>query len=88
MHPCFATRFKAKRTKNNPAWAANRSVIEHLGEKTVRGHRVDDTGRMIKIAVVFEAMAVKEPILSTNALKQRQISTIFDPDGGRLVLSR
>ena len=64
--PTFLPEFSIERAEPLQAVAANKSKIEHFGQKTVYGAVRDHAGRGHSIKIVFQVMNVKRPMLSAR----------------------
>ena len=83
--PWFAPQFPMVSSTNVEAVAANNVALQHYGQKVVYGHVMTNSGKRILIQITFDVMNVREPLLSTSALKHRGVTTIFNHDYDRII---
>ena len=83
--PWFAPQFPMVSSTNVDAVAANSVALQHYGQKVVYGHVMTNSGGRILILITFDVMNVRNPLLSTSALKHRSVTIIFNYDSDRII---
>ena len=83
--PWFAPQFPMVSSTIVEAVAANNVGLQHFGQKVVYGHVMTNSGRRISIQIKFDVMSVRNPLLSTFALKRRGVTIIFNHDDNRFI---
>ena len=83
--PWFAPQFPMVSSTNVEAVAANNVALQHYGQKVVYWRVMTKSGKRILIQITFYVMNVREPLLSTSALKHRGVTIIFNHDYDRII---
>ena len=73
-------------SSSNVEALANNVALQHNGQKVVYGHVTTNSGRRVSIQITFDVMSVREPLLSTSALKRRGVTSIFNQDYDRIII--
>ena len=80
--PWFARQFPMVSSTNDDAVAANNVALRTKSDLRTRD---DEQRRRILIQITFDVMNVREPLLSTSALKHRGVTIIFNHDYDRII---
>ena len=81
----FAPHFPVTDCSNIRTVAANVIEPQHFGQKVVRPHVTTDRGRRVLTQIKFDVMSVREPLLSTSALKRQGVTISFSHDYDRII---
>ena len=83
--PWFAPQFPMVSSTNVEAVAANNVTLQLYGQKVVYVHVMTNSGKRIWIQITLDVMNVRKPLLSTSALKHRDVTIIFNHDYGCII---